>query len=116
MPKQTFNPPELGPPTAPYSHVARAGDWIYPSGQRGIDANGKLQEGLRAQAILAYENLQRALEAAGGRLEDVVMLRIYLAEGENLGSIRDVRTQFMGPDFPAAVSLPLPKFLTDGVL
>ncbi|HZQ60544.1 MAG TPA: RidA family protein [Casimicrobiaceae bacterium] len=68
------------PPTAPYSHAVRAGDYLFVTGQLGVDpATGKLVEGgIAAQARQVMRNLNIVLRGAGTTLERAVMARIYL--------------------------------------
>src|SRR5688572_13726222 len=48
-------------------------------GQNGVDASGQLvAKDLAGQTAKALDNLIKVLEAAGGRLEDLVRLGIYV--------------------------------------
>ncbi|MDQ6620251.1 MAG: RidA family protein [Pseudomonadota bacterium] len=68
------------PPTAPYSHAVRAGDFLFVTGQLGVDpGTGKVVEGdIGEQARQVMRNLQTVLRGAGTTLQRVVMTRIYL--------------------------------------
>ena len=63
-----FNPPGMSkPPT--YSHVVEVNGpnrTIYLAGQTGVDANGKVAEGIRAQTVQVMENIKTALASVGG--------------------------------------------------
>src|SRR5262249_52572847 len=70
------NPPGMSKP-ASYSHVVEINGphrTIYLAGQTGIDANGKVTEGFRAQAVQVMENIKTALASVGGGFQDVVKL------------------------------------------
>jgi 2-iminobutanoate/2-iminopropanoate deaminase len=69
------------PPTAAYSHAVRAGDWLFVTGQLGVDpATGKLVTGgTVAQCRQVMQNLATVLSGAGIGLDRAVMARIYLA-------------------------------------
>ena len=59
----------------------RGGRRLLLSGQVGVDANEcTVGPGLLAQTQAAVNNIATLLAAAGGGLEHVVMLRIYIAE------------------------------------
>jgi enamine deaminase RidA (YjgF/YER057c/UK114 family) len=83
MPRQSENPPELFD-SLPYgfSQIAFAqGRRIVTfSGQVGWNETGQnVAEGdLGAQAVKAFSNLKVAVEAAGGTLDDILSLRMYL--------------------------------------
>jgi len=68
------------PPTAAYSHAVRAGDFLFVTGQLGVDPKtGTLvQGGVAEQTRQIMQNLQTVLRGAGTSLERAVMARIYL--------------------------------------
>ena len=65
--------------------IAPAGPTLYVGGQNGIDASGKLLEGLRAQTEQSLRNVLAVLAAAGTGPEHVVKLTIFLAPGIDPG-------------------------------
>ena len=70
--------PTLNGQRLPFSTAVRAGDTVYLSGALGIDANGKLGEGMAAQAKLAMDNLGAGLKQAGLGWSDVVKCTVML--------------------------------------
>ena len=70
------------PPTAAYSHAVRAGDWLFVTGQLGVDprTNTLVPGGTAAQCRQVMQNLQTVLRGAGTSLDRAVMARIYLAD------------------------------------
>lgn len=70
------------PPTAAYSHAVRSGDWLFVTGQLGVDPKtGKLVPGgAVAQCRRIMQNLAIVLGGAGATLEQAVMTRIYLTD------------------------------------
>jgi 2-iminobutanoate/2-iminopropanoate deaminase len=75
--KTSAAPAALGP----YSQGIRAGDFVFASGQLGLDpATGNLREGVAAQAEQAMDNLTAVLKTAGASLADVVKTTIFLAD------------------------------------
>lgn len=68
------------PPTAAYSHAVRAGEFLFVTGQLGVDPqSGALVPGGAAeQAKQVMTNLETVLRGAGTSLERAVMVRIYL--------------------------------------
>ena len=70
------------PPTAAYSHAVRAGDFLFVTGQLGVDpiTNQLVSGGIVAQTRQVMQNLQTVLRGAGTSLDRTVMARVYLTE------------------------------------
>jgi 2-iminobutanoate/2-iminopropanoate deaminase len=68
------------PPTAPYSHAVRAGEFLFVTGQLPADpATGKLVSGsITEQTHQVMRNLQAVLRGAGSSLSRVAFARVYL--------------------------------------
>ena len=103
--KSTFE--RIGEPTLkgqrlPFSSAVRAGDTVYLSGALGIDHEGKLAEGLEAQARLAMDNLGAALKSAGLGWGDVVKCTVMLDNMADWPAFNNVYvTYFPDGKFPA---------------
>jgi enamine deaminase RidA (YjgF/YER057c/UK114 family) len=97
------------PPT--YSHVAiaRGGTTIHISGQLAHDAQGNLVGAgdLRAQTRQVYQNLGKALAAAGATFDDVVKQTTYVVDykPEHRMLIGEVRFEFLARERPPASTL-----------
>jgi reactive intermediate/imine deaminase len=87
----------------PYSQAVRAGDTVYLSGQIPLDpGTGLLVEGdITAQARRSFENLKAVCEAAGGSLNDIVRLGLYLTDLDNFAAVNAVMGEFFKAPFPA---------------
>lgn len=82
----------------PYSQAIRAGDFIFCSGQLGLDpATGALREGVAAQAEQALDNLAAVLAAAGAQMAHVVKATIYLTDLADFATVNTI----YGRRFPA---------------
>ncbi len=65
----------------PYSQAVRAGDFVFTSGQIGLEPEtGKLVEGVEAQTKQVLTNLRAVLAAAGASFEQVVKTTIFLVD------------------------------------
>jgi 2-iminobutanoate/2-iminopropanoate deaminase len=70
--------PNLNGQRLPFSSAVRAGDTVYLSGALGITPDGKLADGMEAQARLAMDNLGAALKSAGLGWGDVAKCTVML--------------------------------------
>jgi len=68
------------PPTAAYSHAVRAGEYLFVTGQLGVDpkSGALVAGGIAEQMKAVMTNLETVLRGAGTNLERAVMARIYL--------------------------------------
>ena len=67
---------------APYSHAVEVGDWLFVTGQMPISADGTVPEGIEAQTLVVFDNLNTVLERLGSNLKEVVSARVFLTEFE----------------------------------
>jgi enamine deaminase RidA (YjgF/YER057c/UK114 family) len=68
-------------PTGTWSLGARAGDFVYVAGMRGIDpATNRLLEGDEARVRGAFANMARIAASEGAGLADCVRLVVYVTD------------------------------------
>lgn len=107
MTDRSWTPITLGAdypaPAGPYSPAVRAGDFVYVSGQvpRDPRSGALLGATIEEQARGVLANLQRVLEAAGARLEDLVAVTVYLADENDWGAFNAVYREVLRPPFPS---------------
>ena len=84
----------------PYSHAVRAGDFVFISGQPGIDpATGAVPPGgFEAEARQAFLNLRTVVTAAGASMDRVVRTTVFLTNVEDFAAMN----QLFGEAFPSA--------------
>ncbi|WP_331775520.1 RidA family protein [Sulfurospirillum sp. 1612] len=85
----------------PYSQAIKVGDFIYTSGQIGLDTQGVLAEGLEAQAKQVLNNLSAVLQEGGSDLGHVVKTTIFLANMEDFAKVNAIYADFFGEHKPA---------------
>jgi 2-iminobutanoate/2-iminopropanoate deaminase len=97
------------PPTAAYSHAVRAGDFLFVTGQLGVDPKtGALVAGGAAeQAKQIMRNLETVLRGAGTSLDRVVMARLYLVNfSADYAAVNGIyKSYFKSEQFPARTTV-----------
>ena len=94
--------PMLGSQRLPFSSAVRAGDTVYLSGALGIDADGKLADGMEAQAKVVMDNLGAALKSAGLGWGDVTKCTVMLDDMKDWPAFNRVYvTYFPDSKYPA---------------
>lgn len=113
MSKSVIQAPGIQSPTAPYSLAieARGMRTIYISGQGPADGQGQLvgKGDIQAQTVQVFENIKAFVEAAGGTMDDVVKLGIYVTDIGFRETITTVRRQYLRAPFPAATMVEISK-------
>src|SRR5436305_11520319 len=92
----------------PYSQAVRAGEFLFISGQPGIDpVTGSVPAGgFEAEARQAFMTLRSVVEAAGASLERVVKTTVFLASGEDFPAMNQLFAEFF-PSAPPARATPI---------
>lgn len=91
----------------PYSQAFRAGDWLFCSGQIGLDpASGELVAGgTAAQAARALDNLAAVLGAAGADFASVVRTTIYLVDLADFSLVNEIYGRYVAAPYPARATV-----------
>lgn len=104
------------PPTAAYSHIVRAGDFLFVTGQLGVDPkSGALVSGGAAeQTQQIMRNLETVLRGAGTSLDRAVMVRIYLVNfSADYATVNGIyRSYFKSGQFPARTTVGVTNLAT----
>lgn len=86
----------------PYSQAVRVGQTVYLSGQIGLDpATMQLPEEIDQQIRRVLMNLQAVAEAAGGCLDDIVRLTVYLSDLKEFSKVNEMMAEFFSQPYPA---------------
>ena len=102
------NPGGMTPAFSRYSlgvEVPPGARWLFVSGQLGVGPNGALAEGTEAQMETAWRNIFTILGAAGMGPGDLVRIKAYLTESEDVGLYREVRDRMLDGAEPASTLL-----------
>ena len=124
MPRTAIHTDRAPAAIGPYSQAVRAGNAVYLSGQIPLDpATGELVPGdIQVQVRRAFDNLRAVCEAAGGSLDQVARLGLYVTDLADFAAVNAVMAEYFGTPYPARSTIQvsaLPKaaaFEVDAVL
>lgn len=124
MPREPISTPHAPAAIGPYSQATRAGDLVFFSGQIALDpATGELVAGgIEAQARRAFDNLRAVCGAAGGSMDDIVRVGLYLTDLSEFAAVNAVMGEYFAQPYPARSTIEvsaLPKgavFEVDAIL
>lgn len=89
-----------------YSQAVRVDKTVYLSGQIGLDpANMELVDGIEAQVHRVFQNLRAVTEAAGGSLNDIVKLNIFLTDLANFALVNSIMAEYFAQPYPARAAV-----------
>lgn len=113
MNRRTTPKEHAGPPLAgPYSPTATIGDLIAVAGQAGLDpeTGAVVSDDVGLQTAQALQNISDVLAAAGSSLDDVLSVRVFLADLADFDAMNEVYRGYFAEPYPAraTVSVGLP--------
>jgi reactive intermediate/imine deaminase len=90
-----------------YSQAVKAGDTVYLSGQIPLDPSSMELVGgdIENQIKRVFENLSAVCEAAGGTLQDIVKLNIFLTDLGNFTCVNEVMATYFEKPYPARAAI-----------
>lgn len=107
MAKQAITTDNAPAAVGTYSQAMRCGDLLFISGQIPLDpATGQLVDGGReAEIRRVFDNVQAIAAAAGGSLDDVVKLSVFLTDLGDFALVNQVMTDYFQAPFPARAAM-----------
>lgn len=98
----------------PYSQAIEAGDFIYVSGQMGVDPKtGEAPEGIEGQTKQVMENIQAILTEAGVDFSQAVKFTIYLDSMDSFGVVNDIYGSYLKEPYPARATVEVSRLPKD---
>lgn len=123
MNKQVITSDRAPAAIGPYSQAIKVGNTVYLSGQIPLDPETmEVVEGMEQQICQVFDNLTAVAEAAGGTLQDIVKLNIFLTDLGHFGLVNEVMARYFTQPYPARAAIgvaSLPKGVPvemDGVM
>ncbi|MBI05207.1 MAG: enamine deaminase RidA [Pelagibacteraceae bacterium] len=81
-----------------YSNCLKVGNQLILSGMIASDTNGDVYH----QSVDCFQKIKSLIEAAGGRIEDVAKLNIYLTDMDNRPGFGRARSEFFSGRMPCS--------------
>ena len=90
-----------------YSQAVASGNIVFLSGQIPLDpATMEIVDGdFEARARRVFDNLKAVAEAAGGSLDQIVKLTVYLTDLANFATVNSVMAEYFAEPYPARAAL-----------
>jgi 2-iminobutanoate/2-iminopropanoate deaminase len=100
-----------------FSNARLVGDHLFVSGMHAGDGAGRvLGDGSTYdQARQALLKIQQLVEAAGGVMDDLVVLRLYLTDIKEKGEVGRARAEFFTGDFPCSTLVEVSGLVEPGL-
>lgn len=107
MAREIISTPNAPAAIGTYSQAVKVGSTVYLSGQIPLDpANMQLVEGgMEASIVRVFENLKAVAEAAGGNLNDIAKLNIFLTDLNNFALVNEVMARYFEQPYPARAAI-----------
>ena len=123
MEKDIINPSSLGRPTG-FSHgvLTTGGRLLFLAGQTGSDAEGRITApgDLVAQYEQIMRNFQAVVASAGGTMQDITKLNIFVRDRNDylahLKPLGQVHRAFFGAYYPAMALFEISRLFQDDAL
>lgn len=104
-------PAGIAPPAAAYAHavlVEAPQRVLHTSGVAPIAPDGRVPEGIEAQAEVVWANIAALLADAGMSATDVISVTTYVVVGEPLGPVMAARDRALGGHRAASTLVTVP--------
>ena len=91
---------------APYSQAIRAGDYVFVSGQLGLEpGDTEISGGIAEQTEQIFRNLGAILEEAGSELGRLVKTTVFLTDLGDFQAMNEVYARHVGDVPPARATV-----------
>ncbi len=90
-----------------YSQAIRHGQMVYLSGQIPLQPSTMtlVEGGMDQQVRQVFDNLSAVAQAAGGNLQDVVKLTVYLTDLDQFSLVNEIMAGYFAEPYPARAAI-----------
>ncbi|MEK9671855.1 MAG: RidA family protein [Rhodospirillaceae bacterium] len=121
MPKEQLTSPRLHAPSGHFSHattIEAQGKLVFISGMTARHPDGSIAGvgDIEEQTHQVIENLKNAVKEAGGTLDDICRIDVYIRNMEHFDAIHKIRRQYFKPPLPASTMVEVTKMVSPDYL
>jgi len=121
MAKQQITTDQLRPPSGHFSQatvIEARGKLVFVSGMTARRPDGSIAGigDVETQTRQVLENIKAAMQAAGGTLDDVCRVDVYIRNMEHFDVIHKVRREYFKPPLPASTMVEVTKMVSPDYL
>ena len=89
-----------------YSQAVKVGSTVYLSGQIPlVPETMELVSDFPGQVDQVFKNLSAVCEAAGGSLQDIVKLNIFMTDLSHFATVNEIMAQYFDEPYPARAAI-----------
>lgn len=101
-----------------YSQAIKVNNTVYLSGQIPLvpETMVLVDGGIEAQIEQVFKNLTAVCEEAGGSLQNIVKLNIYLTDLENFATVNEVMARHFEQPYPARAAIGISQLPKDSLV
>ncbi|WP_110457593.1 RidA family protein [Shewanella algidipiscicola] len=101
-----------------YSQAVKVGGTVYLSGQIPLNPETMqmVSDEFDAQVVQVFDNLTAVCEAAGGSLQDIVKLNIYMTDLSNFATVNEIMGRYFEQPYPARAAIGVKQLPKDSLV
>ncbi|HUW26228.1 MAG TPA: RidA family protein [Gallionella sp.] len=104
--KQFIQTPEAPAAIGTYSQAVRVDHTVYLSGQIGLDPiSMQMVDGIDTQIHRVFQNMHAVATAAGGSMDDIVKINIFLTDLGNFAKVNEIMVTYFHQPYPARAAV-----------
>lgn len=90
-----------------YSQAVKVGNTVYLSGQIPLVPSTMqiVSDDFEAQVVQVFENLTAVCNAAGGSINDIVKLNIFLTDLSHFAKVNEIMSRYFSQPYPARAAI-----------
>jgi len=109
MPKEIISTDKAPQAIGTYSQAVKVDNTVYISGQIPLvpETMEMIEGGFAEQTRQVFRNLTAICEAAGGSLNNIVKVNLFLTDLSNFATVNEVMAEFFEQPYPARAAVGL---------